>query len=106
MPLLLVGPLMAGQAAETATTANFEPPDSPRRALTQYGSPNAADPPDSTPGALEGVALTPTDYPEGSHTAGAVASAYAGSLGGVAIDFPVNESLPDALVLSRLRKPE
>jgi len=100
MPLLLVGPLMADQAAETATTANFEPPDSPRWPVTQYGSPNAADPPDSTPGALEGVALTPTDYPERSHTAGTVTSAYAGSLGGVAIGFLVNESLPDALALA------
>jgi len=106
MPLLLVGPPMADQAAETATTTNFEPPDSLRWALTQYGSPNAADPPDSTPGALEGVTLTPTYYPERNRTASTVASAYAGSLGGVATDFLVNEFLPDALVLSRLRKPE
>jgi hypothetical protein len=55
-------------------------------------------------GNLEGVALTPLYYPERNRTVGTVFSAYAGSLGGAALGFLVNEFLPDALSISRLRK--
>lgn len=57
-------------------------------------------------GNLENAALTPTYYPERNRTAGTVATAYAGSLGGAALSFLLNEFLPDALSISRLRKSE
>jgi hypothetical protein len=57
-------------------------------------------------GNLEAVSLTPLYYPERNRTVGTVFDAYAGSLGGAALGFLVNEFFPDALALSRLRKPE
>ncbi len=55
-------------------------------------------------GNLEGVAFTPLYYPERNRTVGTVFGAYAGSLGGAALGFLVNEFYPDALSISRLRK--
>lgn len=57
-------------------------------------------------GNLEAVALTPLYYPERNRTVGTVFGAYAGSLGGAALGFLVNEFYPDALSISRLRKGE
>jgi hypothetical protein len=57
-------------------------------------------------GNLEGVAFTPLYYPERNRTVGTVFGAYAGSLGGAALGFLVNEFYPDALSISRLRKAE
>ncbi len=57
-------------------------------------------------GNLEGVAFTPLYYPERNRTVGTVFGAYAGSLGGAALGFLVNEFYPDALSISRLRKGE